>query len=189
MGSLTTPSTDRRTAVALFSRLRTPQGQADPFPLYEKLRSMGEVSPAPWGGFIVTGYERCAALLRDGDWLEPDKEWRARQGPRTRWSAPSSREISNTMPALNPPEHTRVRRAAGSFDRTTIQDLGRTVEGLVDGLLDSLAERLREGEADFSALVSERLPIATIGSWLALPSADWDRLCDLTHEQVFTQEL
>ncbi|CAL9405970.1 Biotin biosynthesis cytochrome P450 [Streptomyces sp. enrichment culture] len=189
MGSVTTPSTDRRAAVALFSRLRTPQGQADPFPLYEKLRSMGEVIPAPWGGFVVTGYDLCAALLRDGDWLEPDKEWRARQGPRTRWSAPSSREISNTMPALNPPEHTRVRRAAGSFDRSTIQELGRTVEGIVDGLLDSLAERLREGEADFSALVSEQVPIATIGSWLALPAADWDRLRELTHEQVFTQEL
>ncbi|MGP2438654.1 cytochrome P450 [Streptomyces sp. JW3] len=190
MGSLSTPSTDRRTAVALFSRLRTPQGQADPFPLYEKLRSRGAVSPAPWGGHLVTGYDLCAAVLRDNGWLEPDKEWRARQGPRTRWSAPSSREISNTLPALNPPEHTRVRRAAGSFDRGTIQELGRTVDGIVDGLLDSFSARLREeGEADFAALVSERLPIATVGSWLALPAADWDRLRDLTHEQVFTQEL
>ncbi|GGU61837.1 cytochrome P450 [Streptomyces daghestanicus] len=189
MGSTTTPVTDRRAAVALFSRLRTPQGQADPFPLYARLRSRGAVTPAPWGGYLVTGHDLCAGVLRCGDWLEPDRGWRARQGSGTRWNAPSAREIGNTLPALNAPEHTRVRRAAGSFDRSSIQELGRTVSGIVDGLLDTLAERLRDGEADFADLVSERLPIATIGSWLALPRADWARLRDLTHEQVFTQEL
>lgn len=37
--------------------------------------------------------------------------------------------------------------------------------------------------------MSEELPIATVGNWLDLPAADWSRLRDLTHEQVFTQEL
>ncbi|WP_413756978.1 cytochrome P450 [Streptomyces sp. MMBL 11-3] len=191
MGSLTTPPSDRRATVSLFSRLRTAEGQADPFPLYAELRSRGGVSPAPWGGFLVTSFDTCDRILRSADWLEPDKSWRDRQGPRTRWHAPSSREIASTMPALNPPEHTRVRRAAGGFDRTAIQRMGRTVGELTDGLLDSLAARLRDGEAetDFAALVSEELPIATIGAWLSLPSADWPRLRELTHEQVFTQEL
>ncbi|WP_308013574.1 cytochrome P450 [Streptomyces beigongshangae] len=191
MGSLTTPSSDRRAAVSLFSRLRTAEGQADPFPLYTELRSRGGVAPAPWGGFLVTGFDTCDRILRSADWLEPDQGWRDRQGPRTRWSAPSSREIGSTMPALNPPEHTRVRRAAGGFDRASIQRMGPTVSRLTDGLLDSLTERLKDGggEADFAALVSEELPVATIGAWLALPSADWPRLRELTHEQVFTQEL
>ncbi|MET9776871.1 cytochrome P450 [Streptomyces sp. NPDC006367] len=189
MGNATTLAPDRRATVSLFSRLRTARGQADPFPLYAEMRSMGEVGPAPWGGFLVTGYDLCAGVLRSGDWLEPDQAWRTRQGPRTRWNAFAAREIGHTLPALNAPEHTRVRRAAGSFDRSTIQDLGRTVSGIVDGLLDSLAERLHDGEADFAALVSERLPVATVGNWLGLPSGDWPRLCELTHEQVFTQEL
>jgi cytochrome P450 len=191
VGSLTTPSSDRRATVSLFSRLRTAQGQADPFDIYSELRSRGGVSPAPWGGHLVTSFDACDRILRSSDWLEPDKSWRDRQGPRTRWSAPSSREIGNTMTALNPPEHTRVRRAAGGFDRTTVQRLGRTVSRITDGLLDSLTQRLRGGEeeTDFAALVSEELPIATIGAWLGLPSADWPRLRELTHEQVFTQEL
>ncbi|MFF0017213.1 cytochrome P450 [Streptomyces sp. NPDC005374] len=184
-----TPSSDRRAAVALISRLRTAQGQDDPFSIYEELRSKGAVIPAPWGGFLVTSFDLCDQILRSGAWLEPDKRWRERQGPRTRWNAPSSREISSTLPALNPPDHTRVRRAAGTFDRGTIEQLGRTVTRTTDDLLDSLADRLRDGEADFAALVSEQLPIATIGNWLELPAADWPRLRELTHEQVYTQEL
>lgn len=189
MGSVTTPSSDRRATVSLFSRLRTAEGQANPFPIYTELRSKGGVSPAPWGGSLVTSFDICDQILRSSDWLEPDKRWRERQGTRARWSAPSSREISSTLPALNPPHHTTVRRAAGSFDRSTIERIGRTVSRVTDDLLDSLADHLRAGEADFAALVSEELPIATIGDWLGLPAADWPRLRELTHDQVFTQEL
>ncbi|WP_276618158.1 cytochrome P450 [Streptomyces gilvus] len=183
------PSHDRRSAVALFSRLRTAKGQADPFPLYAQLRSMGPVTPAPWGGLLVTGFDMCDQVLRDREWLEPDKRWRESQGPRTRWNAPSSREMSNTMPALNPPEHTRIRRAAGTFGRTAMQRIGRMVTQATDQLLTSLTEQLHYGEADFAALVSEELPVAAIGDWLEVPTADRPRLRELTHDQVFTQEL
>ncbi|MFD7409441.1 cytochrome P450 [Streptomyces sp. NPDC059866] len=184
-----TPSHDRRSAVALFSRLRTAKGQADPFPIYNELRSMGAVTPAPWGGWVVTSFDICDQVLRSRDWLEPDKRWREQQGPGTRWNAPSSREMSNTLPALNPPDHTRIRRAAGTFGRTTLQRIGRTVSRVTDQLLTSLAEQLHAGEADFAALVSDELPVAAIGEWLGLPPADWPHLRELTHDQVFTQEL
>ncbi|WP_069169148.1 cytochrome P450 [Streptomyces griseus] len=186
---VTTPSSDRRASASLFSRLRTAKGQADPFPIYAELLSRGEVIPAPWGGSVVTSFAVCDQILRSRDWLEPGKRWRERQGSGTRWNAASSREMSNTLAALNPPEHTRVRRAAGTFDRATVEQIGRTVTRATDRLLDTLSERLREGEADFSELVGEELPVATIGDWLGLPSADWPRLRRLTHDQVFTQEL
>ncbi|MEU1123591.1 cytochrome P450 [Streptomyces sp. NPDC005899] len=184
-----TPAHDRRASASLFSRLRTAKGQADPSPIYAELRSKGEVAPAPWGGSLVTGFAICDQVLRSRDWLEPDRRWRERQGSGTRWNAPSSREMSNTLAALNPPEHTRVRRAAGTFDRGAVEQIGRTVSRTTDRLLDSLAERLRHGEVDFAALVAEELPVATIGEWLGLPAADWPRLRALTHDQVFTQEL
>ncbi|MFI6013781.1 cytochrome P450 [Streptomyces sp. NPDC051243] len=190
MGSVTTPSAARRATVSLFSRLKTAEGQADPFTIYAELRAQGGgISPAPWGGFLVTSFRTCDQVLRSSAWLEPDTRWRERQGERTRWSASSAREISRTMPALNPPEHTRVRRAAGNFDRTTIDRMAPRVDRVVERLLDTVMEHLHTGEADFAALVSEELPVATVGDWLALPSADWPRLRELTHEQVFTQEL
>ncbi|WP_407077706.1 cytochrome P450 [Streptomyces phytohabitans] len=185
-----TLTTDRRATLSLFSRLRTAEGQKDPYPIYQQLRARGGVAPAPWGGHLVTSFELCDRILRSGDWLEPDKRWREKQGARTRWNASSAREISSTLPALNPPEHTRARRVTGSFDRGTIQGLSATVDGTVERLCDSLAGRLRDdGTADFVELVSEELPVATIGSWLSIPAADWPYLRELTHEQVFTQEL
>ncbi|MFF9606249.1 cytochrome P450 [Streptomyces sp. NPDC014684] len=185
----TTPPADRRFAVSLFSRLRTAKGQANPFPIYAELRSRGGVVAAPWGGHLVTGFDLCDQVLRGREWLEPDTRWREQQGDGTRWTAPSSREMSRTLPALNPPDHTWVRRSAGMFDRSSLEELRGTVEQITGGLLDALAERLRDGEADFNALVSEELPVATIGHWLGLPAADFPRLRDLTHDQVFTQEL
>uniref|UniRef100_A0AAU2VKL5 Cytochrome P450 n=1 Tax=Streptomyces sp. NBC_00008 TaxID=2903610 RepID=A0AAU2VKL5_9ACTN len=189
MGVVTTPVHDRRASASLFSRLRTAGGQADPFPIYQELLARGEVVPAPWGGSVVTSFDVCDQVLRSRDWLEPDKRWRDRQGPGTRWNASSSQEMSNTLAALNPPDHTRVRRAAGTFDRSTVEQISRTVDATTDRLLDTLSERLRDGEADFAALVGEELPVATIGGWLGLPAADWPRLRELTHDQVFTQEL
>lgn len=189
MGVVTTPTYDRRASASLFSRLRTAGGQADPFPIYEELLSRGAVSPAPWGGSLVSSFAVCDQVLRSRDWLEPDKRWRDRQGPGTRWNASSSREMSNTLAALNPPDHTQARRAAGTFDRSTVERISRTVSTTTDRLLDTLSEQLRDGEADFAALVGEELPVATIGDWLGLPAADWPRLRRLTHDQVFTQEL
>ncbi|WP_371775677.1 cytochrome P450 [Streptomyces sp. NBC_01438] len=189
MSVAATPVHDRRASASLFSRLRTAGGQADPFPIYRELLSRGEVIPAPWGGSVVTSFDVCDQVLRSRDWLEPDKRWRDRQGPGTRWNASSSQEMSNTLAALNPPDHTRVRRAAGTFDRSTVERISRTVDATTDRLLDTLSERLRDGEADFAALVGEELPVATIGDWLGLPAADWPRLRELTHDQVFTQEL
>ncbi|MGV9349295.1 cytochrome P450 [Streptomyces spiralis] len=183
------PSHDRRSAVTLFSRLRTAKGQADPFPIYEKLRSMGGVSPAPWGGSIVTSFDLCNQVLRNRVWLEPDKQWREQRGSGTRWNAPSSREMSSTLPALNPPEHTRIRQAAGTFGRAALQRIGRTINRATEQLLCSLSEQLHSGVADFTATVSDKLPVTAIGDWLGLPVADWPQLRDLTHDTVFTQEL
>lgn len=189
MGTGTVQSSDRRATVSLFSRLRTARGQSDPFPVYEELRSRGRVAPAPWGGHLVMGFDLCDRLLRSREWAEPDQRWRARQGRSSRWNTPSVREMGHTLPALNPPEHTRVRRAAGSFDRGSIQQMSGHVTTTTIRLLDALAEQLRDGEADFNAVVSEELPVAVIGGWLGIPSADWPRLRELTHDQVFAQEL
>ncbi|MGW4563188.1 cytochrome P450 [Streptomyces sp. NPDC004561] len=189
METAITPPADRRFAVSLFSRLRTAKGQANPFPIYAELRSRGEVAAAPWGGHLITGFDLCDQVLRGRDWLEPDARWREQQGDGTRWTAPSSREMSRTLPALNPPEHTWVRRSAGMFDRGSLEQLRLAANRFTSRLLDSLAERLHDGEADFNALVGEELPVAVIGHWLGLPTADFPRLRKLTHDQVFTQEL
>lgn len=188
--ALATAAVDRRSVVSLFSRLRTVDGQSNPLPLYAKLRKMGEVVPAPWGGYLTTSYGLCHQLLRSRSWRVPDSAWRARQGDAARWSADASRQMGGTLPMLNPPHHTRVRRSVGNvFDRNSLAGMRPSVEQTTQRLLDRFEEELVDGPADFCALVSEELPVITIGEWLQIPSSDFGLLRSLTHDQVYTQEL
>lgn len=185
------PVVDHRRAAPLFSRLRKEAGQAEPFSIYRRMREMGEVFAAPWGGHVVTSYDLCDKVLRNRhDFLEADSAWRERQGPESRWTGPSSVGMGKVMNALNGERHTQVRRAAGGmFDRSTLERMQRPVGAITDRLLDRLAERITEGEVNFHALVSEQLPAATIGHWLGLPPTDYALLCELTHRMEPTQEL
>ncbi len=152
---------------------------------------MGDVVPAPWGGYLLLSYEICDQVLRSRKWATFDAAWRVRQGEGTRWSAPAAQMLSHTLQGLNPPVHTQQRRSLGNvFDRGTLDDLRGPVTRLTDGLLDRLAGQLRaSGEADFSAIVGEELPVATMAHWLGLPAADHDLLRSLTHGQAYAQEL
>ncbi|MFD5395786.1 cytochrome P450 [Streptomyces sp. NPDC127097] len=181
---------DRRSVVSLFSRLRTADGQSNSLPLYAKLRAMGDIVQAPWGGYLATSYGLCHQLLRSRSWRVPDSAWRARQDDAARWNASASRQMGDTLPMLNPPHHTRVRRSLGNvFDRKSLADMKSSVEQTTGRLLDRFEEELAYGPADFCALVSEELPVITIGEWLKIPPADYGLLRSLTHDQVYTQEL
>ncbi|MGW2709573.1 cytochrome P450, partial [Streptomyces sp. NPDC001356] len=82
----TTP--DRRVVIPLLRRLRTGEGLADPRPVWEELRALGDVVPAPWGGYFVTGFEACSQVLRGRNWLVPDFDWQERQPDPRRWRVP-----------------------------------------------------------------------------------------------------
>lgn len=98
--------------------------------------------------------------------------------------------MGGTLPMLNPLHHTRVRRSVGNvFDRNSLAAMRSSVEQTTSRLLDRLEEELADGPADFCALVSEELPVITIGEWLQIPPADYALLRSLTHDQVYTQEL
>ncbi|SCG01555.1 Cytochrome P450 [Streptomyces sp. MnatMP-M17] len=188
--SLATSSVDRRSVVSLFSRLRTSSGQSNPLPFYKELRAMGNIMPAPWGGHLVTSYKLCDQVLRNRAWQVPGNEWRTRQKDAARWSAPASLQMGSTMPMLNPPHHTRMRRSVGSmFDRKSLDAMRNSIDRITERLLDQVREELHDGEPDFVELVCEELPVITIGEWLGLPAADYPLLRSLTHDQVFTQEL
>ncbi|MFF7756238.1 cytochrome P450 [Streptomyces sp. NPDC007971] len=151
---------------------------------------MGEVMPAPWGGFLVTSYRLCNRVLRDKSWLVPDRNWRTRQEDADRWSSPASLQIGGSLPMLNPPHHARKRRSLGNvFHQGSLTALRPSIEKAVERLLDRFTEQLREGPADFVSLVGDEIPVITIGEWMGLPSSDYDLLRSLTHDQVHTQEL
>ncbi|GHE03141.1 cytochrome P450 [Streptomyces alanosinicus] len=182
---------DRRAVMPLLRRLRSDEGQADPFSVWDELRALGEVVPAPWGGYFVTGFEACDQILRGRDWLVPDFAWQERRSGMTRWQDPATREMTRTLSRLNPPTHTFQRRALGNlFDRGTLDVMQPQITSHVTGLLDRLGLLLRaHGEADFATTVGDRLPIQTVGHWLGIPAEHYPHILDFTHRQVHAQEL
>ncbi len=185
------PPADRRTVISLVRRLRSPEGQRNPLPVYRAFRELGDVVPAPWGGWFVTGFDLANQVLRGRDWLTPDIAWQERRPDPERWRAPATREMSHTLSRLNAPDHTTQRRALGNlFGRSTLEAVRPGVEEHVDTLLDDLERALlAHGEADFATVVADRLPIRTVGGWLGLAEEDHERILDFTHRQVFAQEL
>lgn len=184
------PRDGRRALIPLLRRLRSPEGQADPYPVLASLRAMGDVVRAPWDAYFATGFDTCSEVLRGRNWLAPDFAWQERQADTERWEAVATREMTKTLSRLNAPEHTCQRRSLGNlFDRSTVQRLTPQVEGHVTRLLDELADKMRWGEADFVSTVSEQLPISTIGSWLGIPPEDYPHILEITHNQVHAQEL
>ena len=118
-------TTDRRAVLSVLRRLRPPEGQTNPLPLWEELRAIGDVVPAPWGGYFVTSYEACSQVLRGRTWLVPDINWQERQPDLERRHAPATQEMSHALSQLDAPTHTCQRRSLGNlFDRRTLEDLG-----------------------------------------------------------------
>ncbi|MEW1720181.1 cytochrome P450 [Streptomyces sp. NPDC093109] len=187
--TLTIPAVDRRTVTSLFSRLRTRKGQSNPLPLYAEMRNLGDVIPSPWGGHLITSYALCDEVMRSRKWRVPDTQWRTSQHNSARWNTPASLQTAKSLPMLNPPLHTRVRRSAGKmFGRRTLAELKESIARNIESVLDQFERNLLEGAADFNSVVANQLPVMSIGQWLGLPASDYSLLRSLTNDQTLSQE-
>ncbi|MET8554759.1 cytochrome P450 [Streptomyces sp. NPDC004959] len=186
-----TPTVSRRAIIPLLRRLRSPEGTANPRPVWAALHELGDIIPAPWGGYFVVGFDACNEVLRGRKWQTTDFAWQERQSNPERWADLATREMTRTLPRLNAPAHTCQRRAVGTpFDRASVEALRPVIATLVSSLLDELEAEMRvEGHADFMRIVGEQLPARSVGEWIGIDRADHAHLLDFTHRQVYAQEL
>jgi cytochrome P450 len=98
--------------------------------------------------------------------------------------------MAETLPLLNGAHHARIRRVLGTpFTPATMAQLRHGVDATVQRLFHEFDDQLHSGPADFVELVSEELPVVTIGEWMGIPPDDYALLRTLTHDQVHSQEL
>lgn len=82
--------------------------------------------------------------------------------------------LADAMIAMDPPEHTRLRRlVAGAFTEKRIQGLRPRVAGIVDDLIDTM--RAGPRPVDLSHSFSLMVPASVICVLLGVPIADVDR--------------
>ena len=157
----------------LLQVLVTPEGQADPYPCYERMRAEARVSRTAFGPYVVNGYQECLGVLRD-----------PRLGRGTGIAGSDSGIFGDTgtrrgefmdasqhnMLMADPPDHTRLRRLVSrSFTPRQVERLRPAIHQLVGDLLDAMAAR---GEVDFMADFALPLPMDVIGELVGVPASE-----------------
>ena len=156
----------------------TPQDPAfiaNPYPTYARLRRETPVFYyEPWGKWILTAYEDVNTLLRDrrlGRVLNDDEQ--SAQSPA---HAPFDAVQKGSLLEIEPPEHTRVRRAVhAAFTPRHVRELSGHVEALCEALVAGLLEHPTR-ETDLLKTFAEPLPVTVIADLLGVPERDRHKL-------------
>ncbi len=173
-------------ATEIFAALLTPDGLADPYPLYAALHDLGPVLAAD-DAVLVVGYEEIGAVLRDAAYRVPDA---ARfDEVRPGWRDHSSLSAESLL-NLNPPDHGRIRSlVAKVFTARRVATLEPAVAAMTDGLLDAMAERGADGSpVEFMHDFAFLLPVTVICELIGIPERDRERFRPLATALVATLE-
>ncbi|HVB42169.1 MAG TPA: cytochrome P450 [Streptosporangiaceae bacterium] len=163
---------------ALLASLSTPEVSADPYPVYARLRSFGPVRWSAAGGVLfLTGYDDCAALVRDPAFGSQSPQWCDRVTPGWR-EHPARVATFEAMLFRDPPEHTKLRRlVSAAFTPRQSERMRSDVARLTTLALDEVAQAGSDGGiVDLQEMIAARLPVAVIGSLVGVPAPDWPEL-------------
>jgi len=153
---------------ALLGELTTLTGREDPYPRYDRLREISPVVRADDGALVVTRHADCAAVTRDARLGHMPPDMLAFAGLPDWADHPSLRTLFTSLLALNPPDHTRLRRLVSSgFTARRVEALRPAVARMVADLLDRL-----DGPVDFISAFAFPLPVNVIGELLGVPEPD-----------------
>ncbi len=175
-------------AEALFTKLfLTPEGRANPYPLYHQLRAAAPVHRAKMGMWLLSRYDDCRAAMRDprlGKDYAPMVEQRFGRDWRQHLSLTAGEHM---MLNTTGPEHTRLRKLVSkSFTPHMIENLKPSIERTVTALLDPVAAA---GGGNLLEAVGFPLPVTIIGEMLGVPEADRPPFRPLVHDLVAIFEM
>ncbi|WIN00802.1 cytochrome P450 [Actinoplanes oblitus] len=156
-----------------------PEGRIDPYPAYDVLRSHAAAFPGMENQWWVTSHALVSRLLRDPGLRVADKSDYDRSWPDWRQNRGVA-SVVLSMLQTNPPDHSRVRRAAAAtFTARRVAAMREVITAQVDELIDELP-----AETDFVGSFAYPLPIAVICALLGIPESErrWfrQRAADLT---------
>jgi cytochrome P450 len=158
----------------------------DPAPYYAVLRNRGPVVREPHHGvFLVSGLEEVLAIYAD---LDSFSSVVAPLGPFVKLPEVAAGEsladvvacrrheipLSDQLPALDPPEHTRHRALLKKlFTPNRLKENEEFMWTLADGLIDELADR---GEVEFCGAYAGPFSMLVVADLLGVPPEDYATL-------------
>jgi cytochrome P450 len=160
-------------AIEILAGLSTPEGRADPYPLYAKLHEIGEVIPAGPGLVLVVGYDAIDSVLRDPGFRVCDEFLFDSQIPNWRES-PAYVQAADWLLTMNDPRHARIRcLLARAFTARRIARLEPVIVKAADELLDAMADRGADGSpVEFMHDFAYLLPVTVMCDLIGIPKED-----------------
>lgn len=156
--------------------LLDPEVLANPYPLYQRLRTE---DPVHWDPFlhawVVTGYANVVHVLY---------HFSARRTPTPEQLSamglaalnPIAQVMVRQMLFLDPPDHTRLRAlASAAFTPRRVERLRSHIQEIMNGLLDVLVPR---GQTDLIADFASPAPAIVTAEMLGVPVEDHEQLKD-----------
>jgi cytochrome P450 len=174
----------------IMERLMSPEGRADPYPLYELAHGLGPVIPVGEGLVMAVGYREVHQTLRNPDFGVVDAaQWDRWEPGHT--DRPARRLFSRSILESNAPDHPRMRSLIASvFTARRVAALAEPITAAVHRLLDEMAERGADGSpVDFMDAFAYRLPVGVVCELLGIPEADRDRFRPLAGDLSAALEL
>ncbi len=160
--------------------LLDPEVLADPYPLYQQLRTEDPVHWDPYlHAWVVTRYADVVEVLhRFSAERTHTPEKLAVLGMEQ--LAPIAQVMVRQMLFLDPPQHSRVRGlAAVAFTPRRVERLRSHIEEIADSLLDRVDSR---GEMDIMEELANPLPAIVTAEMLGVPTEDHRRLKDWSQD-------
>jgi len=190
---------EEQLAVAIFSG----EFRERAFPVYADLRQEGPVSRVTFPDgqqlWLVTRFEEASEFLKDHGRFANDiqnamteeefaqlfqSETAGLTAEQQEAAAETDRILSQNLLALDPPDHSRLRRlVAIPFTPKYIEGLRSRVQAIADGLLDGI-EQTGPREMELIDDFAYPLPLIVIAEMLRIPEEDRDKFRDWSQAAV-----
>ncbi|QUQ65533.1 cytochrome P450 [Kutzneria sp. CA-103260] len=163
----------------VMARFTSAEFRRDPYPFLRWLREHEPVHRTGKGFHLISRHADASWVLRDPDRIfrTPDRDRLTQQFP----AAAGHRSVTlllNSLPALNAPAHTRIRRlVARDFTPKRVANLHERIERTFEGLLDGVTDRLRAGHVvDLHSTLTKPFALAVIADLLGVPAEVRDNM-------------
>ncbi|RZN03086.1 cytochrome P450 [Bradyrhizobium genosp. SA-3] len=150
----------------LFNPL-SPDFIRDPYPHYDRLRTMDPIHVTPFGQFVTSRHADVSLVLRDRRFGKDFIERSKRRYSEKIMDEPVFRSMSHWMLQADPPDHTRLRGlVVKAFTARRVEDMRPRIQAIVDQTIDSVIDR---GHMDLIEDFAFRLPVTIICDMLGIP--------------------
>jgi cytochrome P450 len=177
-------------AMEILTTLGTPEGRADPYPLYAGLHELGEVIETGTREVLAVGYDAISSVLRDPGFRVSDELGFDEDFPSWRENPVFVQGVDWIL-NLNAPRHSRIRRLmAHAFTARRIAGLESSIAKMADELLDAMADRGADGSpVEFMHDFAYLLPVTVICELIGIPEADREAFRPLARDLAGVFEL